>query len=151
MEVVGAIDVGGTKIAVGLVDRDGQILEQEVTSTEPVKQLPGALDRLEQMLRACQERQPGARMIGIGVGCTGPVDPVTGVLGPNTFLPGWEGFNLIDLLQARFGVPAAVENDADAAALGETAWGAGRGASRCIYVTVSTGIGGGIVLDGALY
>ena len=151
MDVVGAIDVGGTKIAVGLVDRDGQILEQEVTPSEPVKQLPGALDRLEHMLRACQERQPGARVIGIGVGCTGPVDPVSGMLGPNTFLPGWEGFNLIDLLRAHFGVPAAVENDADAAALGETAWGAGRGASRCIYITVSTGIGGGIVLDGALY
>ena len=151
VDVVGAIDVGGTKIAVGLVNADGQILEQEVCPSEPVKQLPRALDRLEAMMSACRARRPDARLLGVGVGCTGPVDPVTGILGPNTFLPGWEGYNLIDLVEARFGVPAAVENDADAAALGETAWGAGRGSSRCIYITVSTGIGGGIVLDGVLY
>ena len=81
----------------------------------------------------------------------GPVYPLTGKLGRIEFLPGWEGLDLVDELQRAFGVSAAIENDADAAALGESAWGAGKGAQRFIYLTVSTGIGGGIVLDGRLY
>jgi glucokinase len=74
-----------------------------------------------------------------------------GTIGPHAFLPGGEGANLVEGLAARIDMPAAIENDADAAALGEAAWGAGRGAHAFIYVTVSTGIGGGIVVDGKLY
>jgi len=66
-------------------------------------------------------------------------------------MPSWEGLRLTERLSRRFGVTAAMENDADAAALGESAWGAGKGAGRFIYVTFSTGIGAGIVLDGQLY
>jgi glucokinase len=66
-------------------------------------------------------------------------------------LPGWEGQNPTIDLAAEFGVSVALENDADAAALGEAAWGAGKGKSRLIYVTIGTGIGGGIILDGQLY
>jgi glucokinase len=95
--------------------------------------------------------EAGDHLQGIGIGCTGPVDSMTGTLEKNEFLPGWEGLRLTDELSHSFGVPVAMENDADAAALGEFAWGAGRGAKRFIYVTVSTGIGGGIVLDGQLY
>ena len=78
------------------------------------------------MLRRCLQRRPGARLDGVGVGCTGPVDPRTGVLGPNSFLPLWEGVNTIQRLQEVLGAPVAIENDADAAALGEFAWGAGK-------------------------
>jgi glucokinase len=73
------------------------------------------------------------------------------VLGPNSFLAGWEGENPAADLSALFGVTVAMENDADAAALAEAAWGAGRGISRMLYVTVSTGIGSGLVLDGRIY
>lgn len=151
MELVGAIDIGGTKIAVGLVGPDGRIYNREVSPTLPEKGVEDGLDRICRMLATCQENLPGSRLIGIGVGCTGPVDPVTGVLGPNSFLPLWEGVGLVDLLQDRLRVPVAIENDADAAALGELAWGAGQGATHCVYVTVSTGIGCGIVVDGNLY
>ena len=151
LNLIGAVDVGGTKLAVGLVDAAGQILTQEVAPTRRDKGFDVGLASIREMLERCLQRTPSARLLGVGVGCTGPVDPHTGVLGPNSFLPLWEGVNTIDLLRDALGVPVAIENDADAAALGESAWGAGQGASRCIYATVSTGIGCGIVIDGHLY
>jgi glucokinase len=151
MDLVGAVDIGGTKIAAGLVDASGTILEQEISPTDREKDYRDGLARIQAMLHACLERRPDAHLVGVGVGCTGPVDPHSGVLGPNSFLPLWEGVSMIERLEAVLGVPAAIENDADAAALGEYAWGAGQGAHRCLYVTVSTGIGCGIVLDGQLY
>jgi glucokinase len=151
MKIVGAIDVGGTKIAVGLVDSAGTILEREVQPTDREKDFEFGLAQMQAMLRACLDRRPGVRLSGIGVGCTGPVNPLTGMLGPNSFLTPWEGINTFNRMQEVFDLPVAIENDADAAALGEFAWGAGRGASRCLYVTVSTGIGCGLVLDGRLY
>lgn len=151
MDLIGAVDIGGTKIAVGLVDPGGTILEQEVFPTDRQKDYRDGLKRIQAGMRRCLERRPGARLVGVGVGCTGPVDPRTGVLGPNSFLPLWEGVSMIAELESALGAPVAIENDADAAALGEYAWGAGQGARRCIYVTVSTGIGCGIILDGQLY
>ena len=93
----------------------------------------------------------GAELHGIGIGCTGPVDPVTGVLGTVDLLPGWQGGAMAAELAEGFHVPVAMENDADAAGLAEAVWGAGRGKRRFLYVTVGTGIGVAIILDGALY
>jgi glucokinase len=149
--MIGAVDIGGTKIAVGLVNAEGRILAQEVSPTAAEKGVDEGLERICAMLAACQAQVPGSQVTGVGVGCTGPVDPETGVLGPNSFLPLWEGIGMVDRLQSMTGVPVAIENDADAAALGEVAWGSGRGATHCIYVTVSTGIGCGIVVDSKLY
>jgi glucokinase len=94
--------------------------------------------------------ESGTRLQGIGIGCTGRVDPLSGVLGKNDFLPDWGGANLYQAF-ADWEVTVAAENDADAASLAEASWGTGIGRSRLIYVTVSTGIGGGIVLNGELY
>lgn len=149
--LIGALDIGGTKIAAGVVDDEGRILAQAACPTEPETGFVNGIKRIEQLLRGCLAAVAGQRLDGIGIGCTGPVDPVSGILGPNNFLVGWEGENLPGAIAERFGVPAVVENDADAAALGEAAWGAGRGAKRFIYITVSTGIGGGLVLDGQVY
>jgi glucokinase len=148
--MIGAVDIGGTKIAVGMFSENGQVLARLESPTQPEKGLDFGLEQINSLLRqtAAQAGQP---LSGIGVGCTGPVDPLSGVLGRIEFLPGWEGINLVQVLSNTFGVSAAIENDADAAALGEFAWGAGKGASRFIYLTVSTGIGGGLVIDGQLY
>jgi glucokinase len=151
VNLVGAVDVGGTKIAVGLVDPSGRVIEREAFPSAPEKGFADGLARIQAALEGCLARRPGSRMLGVGVGCTGPVNPETGVLGPNTFLPQWEGVGLVERMQALLGVRVAIENDADAAALGEVFWGAGQGAARCVYVTVSTGIGCGVVLDGRLY
>ncbi len=150
-DLVAAVDVGGTKIAVGLVDAQGHIAARASAPTDRARGFDAGLEQIRLLLEDCLRRAPHARLMGMGVGCTGPVDPRTGVLGPNSFLPLWEGVNTVDRLRQAFGLPVAIENDADAAALGEAAWGAGQGAERCVYVTVSTGIGCGVVLDGQLY
>lgn len=144
------MDIGGTKIAVGMVDESGQLFARFENPTDPNRGPGYGLALVCEMLWKASS-QAGGKMNGIGIGCTGPVDPFTGTLGPNEFLPGWEGLNLVDELQREFSVKVALENDADAAALGEYAWGAGKGVDHLIYVTVSTGIGCGIVLDGKLY
>jgi glucokinase len=148
--VIGAVDIGGTKIAAGMVDEDGTILSRVESPTEPERGFEDALSRISAMLRETS-RHAGDPFCGIGIGCTGPIDPFTGIVGKVDFLPGWEGGNLAAGLGREFQVPVAVENDADAAALGEAGWGSGRGKQNFIYVTISTGIGGGIILDGKLY
>jgi len=148
--MIGAIDIGGTKIAVGMVDKSGKLLARLEHPTAPERGPAQGLQLIREMLHQTAA-EIGDRLQGIGIGCTGPVDPLSGILEKNEFLPGWQGIRLTNELSRTFGVSAAMENDADAAALGEFAWGAGRGAKRFIYLTVSTGIGGGIVFDGKLY
>lgn len=148
--VAAAIDVGGTKIAVGIVDARGCILVQGETPTAPELGYPAGLARTSGVLRRLLH-ECGLSVDGIGVGSTGPIDPETGVYGEVGTLPGWRGSPLAADLGRLFDVRVAVENDADAAALGEAAWGAGRGSRSLLYVTVSTGIGVGMILDGKLY
>lgn len=148
--MIGAIDIGGTKIAAGVVNAEGRIFGRRECPTAPERGFADALQRMTGLLRTAAQSAGGA-IDGIGVGCTGPVDAARGVIGDVAFLPGWEGAPLTDALAAEFGVKAAMENDADAAALAEAEYGAGRGSSRFIYITISTGIGGGIILDGRLY
>jgi glucokinase len=148
--MIGAIDIGGTKFAVGMLSETGEVLSRTESPSLPERGVVDGLSRICKMLHETADRAGGTPH-GIGIGCTGPVDPFTGQLGRIEFLPGWEGLNLVAELQRAFGVPTAIENDADAAALGESAWGAGKGAGRFIYITVSTGIGGGMVFDGHLY
>ncbi len=148
--MIGAVDIGGTKIAAGMVTASRQLLARVECPTAPERGLADGLARITTMLQEAASRA-GGDLRGIGIGCTGPVDPLAGTIGDVEFLPGWEGADIAGELSRGFGVPAAIENDADAAALAEAAWGAGRGASRFIYVTVSTGIGAGLVFDGRLY
>jgi glucokinase len=148
--MTGAIDIGGTKIAAGIVDGDGKIRSRIECATAPERGFDDALGRMRRMLVEAA-REAGAAITGIGIGATGPVEPLAGTIGDVDFLPGWEGAPIVERLVAEFGVTAAMENDADAAALAEARWGAGRGVGRFIYVTISTGIGGGMVFDGRLY
>jgi glucokinase len=148
--VIGAVDIGGTKIAVGIVDDSGVVLSKVKSPTQGERGYADGLARIVGMLREAA-RQAGSEISGIGIGSTGWVYPFTGEFGDVDFLPLWKGCNPVKDLAREFGVSAALENDGDAAALGEAAWGAGRGKQRLIYVTVGTGIGGGIILDGQLY
>jgi glucokinase len=146
--MIGAVDIGGTKIAVGLVDRQGRLLSRRQF---PTAGWQASLERICRSLREITAAEGGGVLEGIGIGCTGPVYPITGTVGRVEFIPDWQGAAIVSELSGSFGVPAALENDADAAALGEAAWGAGQGAGRFILVTVGTGIGGGLVIDGKLY
>lgn len=148
--MIGAVDIGGSKIAAGMVDHAGKVLACHECSTEPHKGLEDGLRRIVQMLRQAA-RETRELLEGIGIGCTGPVHPREGTIGQVEFLPGWEGANLVKALSQAFDTSVAIENDADAAALGEWAWGAGIGTRRFLLVTVGTGIGVGTILDGNLY
>jgi len=147
--MIGAIDIGGTKIAVGIVDNDGKVLGRRQVPTDPENYGAG-VDSIASMLRETAS-EAGVELTGIGIGSTGPVDPIRGEFGDVDFLPGWRGKTPVKDLERMFGIRAALENDGDAAALAEAGWGAGRNRTRLIYITVGTGIGGGIVLDGKLY
>jgi glucokinase len=147
--MIGAVDIGGTKIAVGIVDEKGKVLARAQTPTDGDNYAHG-LDAIVRMLGEASAHL-GETVTGIGIGATGPVDPIRGEFGDVDFLPGWRGKNLVRDLEQNFSVRAAMENDGDAAALAEAGWGAGKNRTRLIYVTVGTGIGGGIILDGKLY
>jgi glucokinase len=148
--ITGAVDIGGTKIAVGVIDVRGHVLDRRESPTCPTEGFDAAMERVCGMLEDVA-RGVGVELCGIGIGCTGPVDPIHGVIGEVNFLPGWKGCNPVEWLAQRFAVATAMENDADAAVLAESRCGAGRGKDSIICVTVGTGIGGGIVLNGSLY
>jgi glucokinase len=148
--MIGAVDIGGTKIAVGVVDEAGRLLAKDQCPTDVPRGFDDAMQRVCGLLRDCASRS-SARLHGIGIGSAGPVNPATGRLGNVNNLPGWEGGNPVEVLAREFGIQAAMENDADAAALGELRWGAGKSRARLLYVTVGTGIGVSVILDGELY
>ena len=148
--MIGAVDIGGTKIAVGAVDNQGRVLARAECLTFPERGYREAFERTEKLLREVA-KCAGAELTGIGIGSTGPVDAFSGEFGNVNFFPAWQGENPVSDLARSFGVRVAIENDADSSALAEYAWGAGKNKERLIYVTVGTGIGAGIILDGRLY
>jgi glucokinase len=138
------IDVGGTKIAAGLVAASGELVH---ASTQPVAgRGETAVEQIAEVIAKYAAVHPIDR---IGVGVPGGVDPVTRAVrsAPNL---GWAGLPLSHLLGMRFGTPVYVENDANAAAWAEHRFGAGRGGDTTVLVTVGTGIGGGLVINGEL-
>lgn len=152
-----AVDLGGTKVAVGVVLPEGRLAArvQEPTSRHG----PAAVvDQIARLARAAvasaAPRTPGLDLracAGVAVACPGPVDPARGIVHSPPNLPGWGDEPVRDRVAEALDLPARVANDADCAALGEWAFGAGRGTRHLVYVTVSTGVGGGLVLDGRLW
>lgn len=150
--MIGAVDIGGTKIAAGIINDDGRVLARQECSTNDLG-YQHALSSIEEMLRS-SARTANTQISGIGIGSHGPVDPLTGEYGEISdvpFLMSWKGENLVRDLARIFAVKVAIENDADASALGEAGWGAGKNKTRLMYVTVGTGIGVGFIVDGQLY
>lgn len=147
------IDIGGTKLAVGLVTPEGELVAQARTATQ-VKEGPDRIiDRLVDLCRSTV-REAGVgwpAIVAAGVGCGGPLDPITGTILAPPNLPGWVAVPLVDRLKNALGLPVYLDNDANAGALGEHRFGAGRGVANMVYLTISTGIGGGIIIDNRLY
>jgi glucokinase len=148
--MIAGIDIGGTKIAIGLIDDRGTVVTRTEIPVEVDRGPANARDRIIRILRE-QVLETGVALRGIGIACTGPVDPVTGELGDVNSLPGWQGWNPVEELANDFSITAAMENDADGAALGEARWGRGRGKTSLVSITVGTGIGAGIILNGDVY
>lgn len=147
------IDIGGTKISMVLGTEKGKILARREIPTWTGARTKACVKELAANLRALILRSciPPKKILGIGVGCPGAVDSSKGTLPRSPNLPGWAGLPLKDILKKATGLPVCLANDANAAALGESFFGAGKNSKNFIYITVSTGIGGGIVIDGKLY
>ncbi len=140
------VDIGGTKVAAGLVDEQGTVLARTRRPT------PSASPSdVEDVVAECvRELSDGHEVEAVGIGAAGFIDAERSrvLVAPNL---AWKDEPLRDAVQRRTGLPVVVENDANAAAWGEHRFGAGRGEDHLVVVTVGTGIGGGIVLDGKLY
>ena len=155
MRFVLGIDIGGTNLVVGSVAEDGSTMV--ASASEPTHSEAGAtdvVDRLvglaERAIATTRREAPGAEILGVGVGAPGPLDTKRGIvlLTPNL---GWVNMPLRQLIHDRLGLPAALDNDANCAVLGEWWVGAARGARHAIGITIGTGIGGGLIVDGRLY
>ena len=144
------LDLGGTQVRAALVDRYGVVLQRAAQSTDGQGGPEAILRQFAALIDLVRGSVPIEKLAGIGVAAPGPLDTEAGVILGIPTLPGWEEFRLRDHMVRSYGVPAFVENDAKAAALGEWRFGAGQGCRDLIYITVSTGIGGGVVTDGRL-
>ena len=147
------IDIGGTKTVVAAVDGSGRVRARAGFATDSQRGFSNCLAELmENIRRVLTEAnwKPEA-FSGIGIGCTGPVNPRRGTIHNPYTLPGWDGADIVTPLREAFRVPTRLENDADVAALGELQFGAGRGASPLVMVTLGTGVGGAILVNGQIY
>jgi len=146
------VDIGGTKIAVGAVDAAGAILARRTVPTEVEAGFDAGLARLIEAIDAtlAEAGVDTAALAGIGLGCPGPFDEASGTIENGYTLPGWEGHDIASPLAARYGTGARLVNDADAALLGEALAGAARGARIALMLTLGTGIGGAVLVEGAI-
>jgi glucokinase len=146
------LDIGGTKLAAGIVDPSGVVHSFLVAPTRgdegPEKVVERLLDLGRQAVDAAGV--PWAAVAGVGVACGGPLDVARGVLSP-LHLPGWHDVPLRDLAERAYGLPVVLDNDATAAAAGEHRYGAGAGVTSMVYLTLSTGVGGGVIVGGRPY
>ncbi len=149
MSWVLAIDLGGTRIRAGLVDREGRVRARRETPTQAREGPDSVIGRMVALARELLSEAEGS-VRAVGVGAPGPLDPEAGVILSAPNLPGWRGVPLRDRLEEALGLPVFLGNDANVAALAEARWGAGRGLRHLVYLTVSTGIGGGVLVDGRL-
>ena len=150
--VVG-IDIGGTKLATVVADDSGKILSKVRRPTRADKGPEYAIQLLFEMVyeTITQAGLEQETISAIGVSCGGPLDTKTGIVYSPPNLPGWDAFPLKAQLESEFKIPTIIENDANASALAEYRFGGGRGYEAVLYMTMSTGIGGGIVIDGRIY
>ncbi len=148
-----ALDFGGTKLAAGIVDwRSGHVIQQARCRTGEASGAEGQIADMLELVDGLLAAMPqGVRLTGAGVSFGGPVEAATGTVLQSHHVPGWDGLPLASRLSHRLGLPVLVENDANAVALGELLYGAGRGAVDLVYMTISTGIGGGVILGGELW
>lgn len=147
-----AVDLGGTHVRTGVVDHTLRIAGR---TDEPTRHELGPEGVIDQIVRQTREsvRQTGtewSHVSGLAIGAPGPLDSTTGVVLSPPNMPGWDDVPLKTMLEAELQIPVKVVNDANAAALGESYFGAGRGHRNLVYLTISTGIGGGIVVEGRL-
>jgi len=151
------VDIGGTNISIGLVTSAGKLVSYKTAPSQAFQGGPAVIDRAKRIIKEMIARHPSLNvsrtsLIGIGVGCPGSIDYARGVsLARTENIPRWRNLQIGPRLEQALGFPVFVENDANAMALGEQCWGAGKGAGNMVCLTLGTGIGCGIIINGELY
>jgi len=149
MSILG-FDIGGTKCAAVTASWDGERIELLKKEAIPTDREAGPcvmIERLFSLAEGILEGKPDS----IGISCGGPLDSERGVIMSPPNLPGWDNIEITRLAEAKFGVKARLQNDANASALAEWKFGAARGYRNVVFMTFGTGLGAGLILDGKLY
>jgi glucokinase len=151
LPLVIGVDLGGTQIRTAVL-RGATLLSRISILTGAATQPDNVLPRIYEAIQEALDKANVSlgQVVGIGVAAPGPLDSKTGIVFSPPNLPGWDGVPLRDLLAERFQTSIYVENDANVAGLGEYMFGAGQGSRHMVYMTISTGIGGGVIADGKL-
>ncbi len=137
-----AVDIGGTKMAFATLKGDNLLIHDRVSTPQNPEEAVGLI---VQTARKC------GSIAAIGIGAPGPLDAERGVILTPPNLPGWHGYSLAADIEAELGLPVRLENDASLGALGEAVYGSGRGMKSIFYLTISTGIGSGLIVDGTIH
>jgi glucokinase len=151
MTQIVSVDLGGTHIRAALFPTFDSTPATQTKIETLATEGPDAV--IERIVKTIESQIPGKNkkeQLRIGIGAPGPLDPATGVILEAPNLPGWQNIPLVERLQARFNCPVALGNDANMAALAEWRFGVGAGSRHLVYLTISTGIGGGVIIDGRL-
>lgn len=144
------VDIGGTKVAIGVVSREGKIIVQQRAPMVASGSAEAGLDAVTVAIDSMLSNTT-MEIESIGICAPGPLDPTRGIVLNPPNVPCWRNFPLAEKVSAKYRVPVKVDNDANAAALAETLWGVARGFRYVFYATIGTGIGSGIVFDGSIY
>lgn len=146
------IDLGGTKISGALADLDGKLLSQHTMPTNASEGEAPVLGRIIEVIEKVMKEagKTSDEVKAIGIGSPGPLDAKSGIIITTPNLP-FKNFQLVKPIEEKFNIPTYLDNDANVAAIGEFMLGAGKGTTNMVYVTVSTGVGGGAILNGKIY
>jgi glucokinase len=146
------VDLGGTNLRIAAVDERGTLLQKITLGTEVAKGRDFVVGEMTQAIRQMLDtlKAPG-KLTGIGIGVPGIIDMATGFLHESPNLPGWDNYPVHSDIEQRLGAPVVLENDANAAGMGEKWLGAGRDVDTMIMLTLGTGVGGGLVVDGKIW
>ncbi|HWF67314.1 MAG TPA: ROK family protein, partial [Acidobacteriaceae bacterium] len=152
-QVWAGVDIGGTKTAVVLSSEPPTLLSRVEFPTLPQNGPQYAIEKIQNVIHEllASQGKDAKSLAAIGVSCGGPLDRVAGLIQAPPNLPTWVDVPLKEILEREFRVPCRVENDANAGAVAEHRYGAGRGTRNMIFLTMGTGLGSGIIIDGRLY
>jgi len=145
------IDIGGTKCAIVIGDRDFNIYRKVQFETKTERGYSKILDEFHSHIQSLFSDFPQENLKRIGISCGGPLDSRKGIIYSPPNLPGWDRVPVVEIFSKKYGVPTAVQNDANACALAEWLMGAGKGRQNMIFLTFGTGMGSGLILNGQLY
>lgn len=141
------IDIGGTKCAVVLGDEQGNVIQKTKFPTTTVDEtIATILTEAENIMKLAKDN-----VVSAGISCGGPLDPRRGIIQSPPNLPGWDNIEIVRMVEERLGIPALLCNDANACALAEWTFGAGRGTQNMVFLTFGTGMGAGIIIEGKIY